>query len=205
MILIGITGGIGSGKSVVCSQFEKFGIQVFYADQVARMIPRLYPEILDEISAEFGEQSVSRSTKTLNAKKIAEIVFVDEKKLRHLNSIIHPLVFRELDRWKSSIPKETQYAIVEAALIFETGMDEMVDYVLGVSADEQTRIQRVIDRDKISIDEISARMKNQITVEELEQFSDFLLKNNGTISDLVPSVSFYHTLFLTLQKRNETL
>ncbi|MFA6539968.1 MAG: dephospho-CoA kinase [Bacteroidota bacterium] len=205
MILIGVTGGIGSGKSVVCSQFEKFGIQVFYADQVAKKIPRLYPEILDEVSDEFGEQTVLRSTKTLNTEKIAEIVFFDKQKLHQLNTIIHPFVFRELNRWTSTITKDTRYAIVEAALIFESGMDELVDYVLGITADEKIRIQRVLERDNLSVEQITARIKNQITVEELEQFSDFLLKNNGTISDLFTTVSFYHTLFLTLQKRNETL
>ncbi len=205
MISIGVTGGIGSGKSVVCSLFEKLHVPVFYADLVAKQIPQIYPEVLTQLVKFFGAESVDLSSKSINSKVMAEIVFTEQEKLLQLNSIIHPYVFKEFDRWKSSKESSAKYVLIEAALIFESGMDEILDYVLAVTADDKLRIKRIVERDHLSADQIKARMLSQLSTEELEQSADFIVKNDGSRDELSSQINFYHTLFSILQKRNEEL
>lgn len=200
MICIGVTGGIGSGKSTVCSQFEQKGIPVFYADAVARTIAD--GEALNEIVSEFGPE-VLTITKVLDRKKLGNIVFNDPSKLDRLNSIIHPRVFEAFEQWKSTLPAATKYALVEAALMFESGMFELLHYVLAVLADEQIRIARVVSRDSVTEEQVKARIKNQISLEQLLELSDFQINNNSAPSDLMPKINFFHTIFSNLQPPKE--
>ncbi|MFA5833120.1 MAG: dephospho-CoA kinase [Bacteroidota bacterium] len=195
MIFIGVTGGIGSGKSTVCSLFEKKGTPVFYADVIAKEISEGIG--LNEIVKEFGEQ-VLDSSKRLNRKKLAEIVFKDPQQLEKLNAIIHPKVFKSFNHWKQQNFPNAKFALVEAALMFESGMFELVHYNLAVVTDESMRIQRVSARDHSSEEDITVRMKNQISTEELLELSDFQIQNNGSLSDLTEKVNFFFTLFSTL-------
>ena len=203
MIFIGVTGGIGSGKSLVCSLFEKKNIPVFYADIIAKEITDNDLLVRQEIVDSFGSEVLDSSTKKINRKKLAEIVFADESKIDKLNSIIHPRVFDKFEEWKATIPKTSHYALVEAALMFESEMDELLDYVLAVTADEKVRIARVKERDKSTEDQIQSRMKFQITAEELLELSDFVLQNNGTKEELVSQINFFDILFSTLTERKE--
>lgn len=200
MICIGVTGGIGSGKSVVCSLFEQKGIPVFSADAAAKAIAD--GEALEQIVDAFGLEILS-SPSVLDRQKLASIVFNDPQKLELLNSIIHPRVFTAFKDWKSGLPQSTRYALVEAALMFESGMFELLEYVLAVIADEQIRISRVIARDNVSADLVKDRIRNQISLEQLLELSDFQINNNSTPSDLIPKVHFFHTIFSTLQPPKE--
>jgi dephospho-CoA kinase len=200
MIFIGVTGGIGSGKSTVCSLFEQKGIPVFYADAVAKVIAE--GEALSEIVTEFGPEILS-GPRVLDRMKLGSIVFNDPSKLEILNSIIHPRVFDAFEQWKSTLPAATKYALVEAALMFESGMFELLHYVLGVLADDQIRIARVVSRDSVTEEQVKARIRNQISLEQLLELSDFQINNNSAPSDLTPKINFFHTIFSNLQPPKE--
>lgn len=202
MIFIGVTGGIGSGKSTVCSLFEKKGIPIFFADDVAKEIIDTNSKVLNEIREVFGNEILDSSNR-LNRKALAEIVFSDKKLLEQLNAIVHPKVFEEYEQWKKQVSTKNKYILVESALLFESGMFELVDYALAVLAEEGKRVQRVVLRDSISENKAFARMRNQISTEELLELSDFQIQNNGSINDLTARVNFFHTLFSTLNPSKE--
>ena len=197
MIFIGVTGGIGSGKSTVCSLFEKKGVPVFFADIVAKEIIDSNSTVFQEIVDLFGNQVVDSSNK-FNRKILAEIVFKDDKQLDKLNAIVHPKVFEAFEQWKKQLSNNGNYALVESALLFESGMFELVDYALAVLADEKERIRRVAIRDSVRDEQVTARMKQQISTEELLELSDFQIQNNGTVHDLTSKINFFHALFSTL-------
>lgn len=202
MVFIGVTGGIGSGKSTVCSLFEKKGISIFFADIIAKRIIDSNSQVLNEIKDVFGNQVLDTSHR-LNRKLLAEIVFSDKKLLEKLNAIVHPRVFEEYEQWKTQLSINTKYVLVESALLFESGMFELVDYAMAVLAEEAVRVQRVVLRDSISENKVFARMKHQISTEELLELSDFQIQNNGSIIDLTAKVNFFHTLFSTLNPSKE--
>lgn len=201
MIFIGITGGIGSGKSFVCSSFEKKKIPVFHADEIARKISDR-PEVKNEIVQSFSD-SILTADNNIDRKKLASIVFLEHDKLQRLNSILHPKVFVEFNHWKKSLPNITHYAIAEAALMFESGMDEQLDYILSVIADDDTRIKRVMDRDHVNRESVHSRMQHQLPSQELIERSDFVLYNNATVEDIQKQITFFHTLFSALSQRKE--
>ena len=200
MICIGVTGGIGSGKSTVCALFEKKSVPIFYADKVANDISET--SAFQEISDEFGEMIVDRKG-ALDRKRLAEIVFHDRGAMEKLNSIIHPRVFEEFHRWKKQDLGTARYGLIEAAVLFESGMFELMDYVLAIIANDEIRIRRVIDRDKTTDEQVMARIKNQISLEELLELSDFQLSNSGTLSETGAKVDFFHILFSTLKTPKE--
>ncbi len=202
MIFIGITGGIGSGKSTVCSLFEKKGIPIFFADSVAKNIVDFNSAVLEEIVDLFGERVLNSSNK-LDRKILAEIVFNDVELLNKLNEIVHPRVFDAFEQWRAKYSTKGSYAIVESALLFESGMFELLDYVLAVLTDANERIKRVSARDSVQAEQVIARMKHQISAEELLELSDFQIQNNGTMDDLSSKVNFFHILFSTLTSPKE--
>lgn len=202
MIFIGVTGGIGSGKSTVCSLFEKKGIPIFYADNVAKDIVNSDSTILQEIIDLFGNRVLDSSNK-LDRKILSEIVFKDEELLDSLNEIVHPRVFEAFEQWKMSLSENNVYVLVESALLFQSGMFELVDYALAVLADEDIQIKRVAIRNSVSEELVKIRMKHQISTEELLELSDFQIQNNGTIDDLTSKVNFFHSLFSTLTPSKE--
>ncbi len=201
MIFIGVTGGIGSGKSTVCSLFEEKKISIFYADTISKEIIDNDTSVHQKIVKEFGKQVVL-SNERIDRKKLAQIVFGSDEQIQKLNEIVHPRVFEEFTRWKKK-PGNGPYALVEAALIFESGMAEFIDYVLAVIADDDERIRRVVERDSTTKESIKARMRHQLSNEELLELSDFQIQNNGTINELTTNVNFFHTLFSTLTSRKE--
>jgi dephospho-CoA kinase len=161
MIKIGITGGIGSGKTIVCSIFEKLGVPVFYADTVAKEIMVTDPVLREGIINTFGKDSYEASGK-LNNKYIANIVFNDQQELAKLNGLVHPAVFRAFDSWQQSISADVPYALKEAALLFESGSYQMCDKSILVTAPAEVRIQRVMERDEVTRAQVEARMDKQL-------------------------------------------
>ena len=162
MIRVGLTGGIGSGKSTVAQIFEVLGIPVFYADDEAKKILNEDEELKEQIVKNFGGESYVDGK--LNRSYIASIVFNDKSKLEILNSLTHPATFKHGDEWMNK--QTTPYAIHEAALVFEANVKERLDYVIGVFSPEELRIKRVMERDGITRDEVMKRIKRQMNEDE---------------------------------------
>ena len=194
MLKIGITGGIGSGKTTVCKVFETLGIPVFYADTVAKTIMVTDPLLVEGVKTAFGSLSYFEDGK-LNNKHIAVIVFNDANRLAELNSLVHPAVFRAFDQWLSLLPGNPPYILKEAALLFESDSYKMCDKSLLVIAPHQVKLDRVIARDAVTADQVSARMAKQFTDEQKLKLADFVLYNDETLS-VIAQVMELHQQFL---------
>ncbi len=200
MLKIGITGGIGSGKTTVCKVFELLGIPVFYADHVAKSIMQTDLQLKNEILIAFGPQSYSIDG-LLNRSYISSIVFKDELQLRRLNSIVHPAVFRAFDQWIAN-HSDAPYVLKEAALLFESESYKMCDLSILVISPEDIRIRRVIARDHIIKDEIMLRMKRQFTDEQKMKFADQVLINDESCL-LIPQILLLHQQFLKISGNHD--
>lgn len=171
--IIGLTGGIGSGKTTIANYFNSLGIPVYISDDQAKKISE-QPEIINKITAVFGT-SILENNK-INRKKLGSIVFNNQEQLQKLNQIIHPAVKKHFDNWIIE-HKNHKILIKEAAILFESGAYKLCDSVISVVAPLETRILRVMNRDKISRDEALSRIKNQWTDEQRIQKSNFIIQN----------------------------
>ncbi|HEX5653154.1 MAG TPA: dephospho-CoA kinase [Chitinophagaceae bacterium] len=174
MLRIGLTGGIGSGKSTVAGIFKVLGIPVYMADDATRQLMNDDHELKKAILHEFGEQSYTDGR--LNRSYLASIVFNDPARLDRLNALTHPVTIRHANEWM--LQQKAPYVIKEAALIFESGSGENLDYIIGVYAPRTIRIKRVMDRDGISREEVIKRMNRQIDEELKMKLCDFVLVND---------------------------
>lgn len=181
MIKVGLTGNIGSGKTIVCKVFETMGVPVFYADMVARALLEEYG-IASTIAHKFGN-SVLTSDGKVSRVALASVVFNDEESLKQLNQIIHPLVREKFDQWASA-HRNFPYIIQEAAILVETGLYKNFDKLIVVSAPQSLRIQRVIERDNVLESDVLARGSNQYPQELLEEKADFIIVNDGNLAVL---------------------
>ena len=196
MLKVGITGGIGSGKTTVCRIFETLGVPVFYADTVAKEIMVKDPILIKGIIDTFGPESYVDAGK-LNNKYIAGIVFNNESELHKLNALVHPAVFRAYDAWSAALPAHTPYTLKEAALLFESGSYELSHKKILVTAPEALKISRVMQRDQVTADQVRARMDKQWPDEQKALLSDYLIYNQETNS-VIDQVLELHQLFLNL-------
>ena len=174
MLRIGLTGGIGSGKSTVAQIFEVLGIPVYYADKETRRIMNADPELKKKIIKNFGEESYKNGE--LNRGYISSIIFNDNGKLDLLNSLVHPETIKDSESWMTK--QTTPYAIHEAALIFEAGVAERLDYVIGVSAPFPLRLKRAMERNNVPREEVINRMNKQIEEEIKMKLCDFIIIND---------------------------
>ncbi len=172
--IIGLTGGIGSGKSTIAKFFSELGTPVYIADSEAKKIMD-YPETIREVQAIFDENVIDKNQK-LDRKKIASIVFNNPEKLKELNTVIHPKVNEDFKNWLEQYKAYT-YIIKEVAIIFETQSEKQFDKIILVTAPEKLRIERVIKRDNVSEKEVLERMKNQLSDTEKIAKSDFVITN----------------------------
>jgi dephospho-CoA kinase len=198
MLKIGITGGIGSGKTTVCRVFELLGIPIFYADTAAKLIMNTDPVLKEEILKTFGEKSYSMDG-VLNRTHLSSIVFNNESELNKLNALVHPAVFRAFDKWLA-IHHDAPYIIKEAALLFETKSYTMCDLSVLVVSPEASRVRRVIARDGISQDEIVLRMKRQFSDEQKMKLADYILFNDEN-QLLIPQILELDQQFITIGKQ----
>ena len=175
MLKIGITGGIGSGKSTVCRVFSVMGIPVFEADKVARKLMDTDEEIHEKLVRLFGA-AVYLPDQTVNRKYLAGIVFKDPSLLTKLNEIVHPVVRKTFFDWCEK--QESPYIIHEAAILFESGFYKMMDKTITVVTSEEERIRRVMKRDGITMELVKERIKNQWSDEERIKLADFVIGNN---------------------------
>lgn len=191
MLKVGITGGIGSGKTTVCQIFERLGVPVYYADQRAKELMEDDKQLVADIRSEFGEDIYDTEGK-LQRKKLAEIVFNDEEKLVKLNSLVHPAVFKDNQSWNEVLAKKGYpYTLKEAALLVETGSYLTLDKLIVVSAPEEDRIKRVMERDQATREQVVARIKAQMPEEQKVKYADYIIYNDA-IMDLVPQVTKIH-------------
>jgi len=185
MLKIGITGGIGCGKSEVCRLLKKAGIPIIHADEVAKFIMNNNESIKKQIKQVFGENSYL-SDGRLNSKKIAEIIFNDETAKKRIEKIVHPLVIKYhrqvLQRWEKS--GQHKIAGVEAALIYEAGSDVLYDCIIVVSSSRENMLARLMKRDRLSEEEVQKRMAAQMPIAEKIKRADYVINNDGTLEDL---------------------
>ena len=192
MIRLGLTGGIGSGKSTVARIFEVLGIPVYYADAASRRLMNEDQQLVNDITRHFGEKSYIDGK--LNRAYIASIVFNDPEKLTLLNAISHPATIADANNW---IKQQTApYIIKEAALIFESGSAEHLDAVIGVYAPAPLRIRRTMDRDHVTQEEVKKRMERQIDEELKMKLCDYVIVNDEQ-QLVVPQVMALHEKFIT--------
>jgi len=174
MLRIGLTGGIGSGKTTVAKIFEKLGIPVYYADDSAKRLMNTDAGLKASIIKNFGEAAYKEGE--LDRKYLAGIVFNDKEKLERLNSLTHPVTITDAEHW---IKKQTSpYIIKEAALLFESGAARYLDHVIGVYAPQHIRVKRIMDRDGLSVEEVMKRINRQIDEEIKIKLCDFVIINN---------------------------
>ncbi len=174
MITIGITGGIGSGKSTVCKVFKMLGIPIFEADVVAKELINSNSEIKTELIRLFGE-SIYTPNNGVDRKKLASIIFNDNLQLAKVNKLVHPVVRNEYTNWVER--QSTPYVIHEAAILFESGFYKMMDFTILVSAPENQRIERVIKRDRALENQVKERIAKQWTDEQKRKLATIEIKN----------------------------
>ena len=173
--IIGLTGGIGSGKTTVARYFEQLGVPVYIADDEARKLMEL-PETIESVSQAFGSAIIANGQ--IDRKKLADTVFNNPEKLQQLNQIIHPLVAQHFSQWLSE-QSDCPYVIKEAAILFESGSYRDCDAVISVTAPLQTRIERVISRDDTTAEAVRKRIENQWSDEQRIRKSDYIITNTN--------------------------
>lgn len=198
MILkVGITGGIGSGKSTVAKMFEILGIPVYYADDAAKKLMNESIILKEQLVAVFGKEIYSNDQ--LNRQILSALVFNDKEKLALLISIVHPATIADATEWMNK--QTAPYAIKEAALLFESGSAKQLDKVIGVFAPAPLRIKRVMQRDNINEEAVLARLSKQMNEAEKMRLCDYVINNNE--QDLViPQIMQIHETLLGFELLN---
>ncbi len=199
---IGVTGGIGSGKSTVCKIFAQLGIPVYYADDAAKWLMQNDTALINSIQQLFGKDIYTKEQQ-LNRPKLAQIVFNDPTALKELEKLVHPAVHRHSKQWFEQ-QKNVPYTLKEAALIFESGSYKQLDAVITVFAPEALRIQRIQKRDKANVQQIKARMKQQLSDEEKIKLADYVIYNDEE-KMLIPQVLHLHNTFLNKKNKHTLL
>ncbi len=195
MLKIGITGGIGSGKTTVAKIFEVLGIPVYYADDKAKRLMNQAGELKEHIKKYFGDSVYDGAE--LNRKLLADIVFASPEKLQLLNNLVHPATLKDAADWMKA--QTTPYCIKEAALVFESGAHQQLDHVIGVTAPAPLRMLRTILRDGITKEEVIARMDKQLDDTIKMKLCDFVIHNDEQ-EMLLPKVLALHKKLLLLSE-----
>lgn len=196
MLKIGVTGGIGSGKTTVCKVFEVLNVPVFYADDAAKSVMNSDVNLITALKAEFGDKIYSQEG-LLDRKALAALVFNNQQALKKLNSLVHPAAiqaFKDWTEWQAS-----PYVIKEAAILFESGSYKDCDYTVLVYTPEDLRIKRVLKRDGVTEEQVRARIEKQMPEEEKKKLADFTIVNDGKEA-LLPQVLKLHGYFLDCSK-----
>jgi len=192
---LGITGGIGSGKTSVCRVFNVLGIPVFSADTEASTIMDSDNTIIRRINSIAGKD-LYKSGK-LDRMELANLIFNDNTLLEKVNSLIHPVVFDHFSVWEKE--QDAQYVIIEAAILFESGAAKLVNRIVTIAAPVEERIERVVSRNKLSRDQIIERMKNQMDDETRCRLSDYVIQNSEN-DMIIPAVLKIHEDILNFIK-----
>lgn len=197
MLRVGLTGGIGSGKTTVAKIFEVLNVPVYYADDAARRLMNDNNSLRAKIVKQFGDEIYERNQ--LNRSLLASIVFKDPSKLQLLNELVHPITIADAEQWMKNPLNETEqklpYAIKEAALIFESNAHLKLDYVIGVHSPYRLRLSRAMKRDNLSKDEVEIRMSRQMDETKKMNLCNFIITNDE-VELLIPQVIEIHKKLL---------
>ena len=196
MFKLGLTGGIGSGKTLVCEIFEKLGVPVYYADSAARDLMNRDAELMAGIRQMFGDEAYG--TDGLDRQYMAARVFGNHEKLKGLNQLVHPAVRKDFIKWAER-QEGSPYVIEEAAILFESGASEGMDLSVLVYAPEELRISRVMKRDGIQREAVLKRMEHQLSEEKKKEMADHVLVNDGK-QMILPQVIDLHNDILKRRK-----
>jgi dephospho-CoA kinase len=194
MLKVAITGGIGSGKSLVCQVFKTLGIPIFDADAVSNQLVEHDATLKTAITELFGKEAYKNNI--YNRKYIAHIVFNQAEKLKALNELIHPKAIEAAKQWFEK--QQTPYAIKEAAILFESKAEQDIDIIIGVTAPEQIRIERVMQRIGCSKDEVIKRMQQQMPEDEKMKKCNYIIHNDN-VTALIPQVLQIHEKLLNFK------
>lgn len=193
MIRIGITGGIGSGKSVVCNILRLYNIAVFDADREAKILNNSSNIIRKKLINHFGKDLYTENK--LNRKKFAELIFNNEDNLKIANSIIHPEVANSFIKW-SQQHSSSNIVAIESAILIEAGFKKHIDILITVYTPEELRVKRVVNRDNMRVENIKARINNQMSEEEKIKFSDYTILNDNSHSLILQVSEIIKSLYL---------
>ena len=200
MLSVGLTGGIGAGKSICCAIFKFLGVPVYESDVEAKRLMIEDPELKKSIISTFGRDSYMEDG-SLNRAYLANTIFNNEPLLKKMNSLVHPAVRRDFVRWVGD-HIEYPYIIQESALIFEIGLDKFYDRVIIVYAEKEVRIDRVMKRDGVDKNAVVARMDKQGDQEEHAAKADFVIYNNGDKS-LINQVNEIHRALISISNSKD--
>lgn len=178
-LFLGITGGIGSGKSLVCRMFAALGVPVFYADIQAKILMDRNADIRQSLIKWYGPD-IYDNRGSLNRQRLGEIIFQQPAERQRVNNLVHPLVGQAFRQWASQ--QATPYVIEEAAILFESGAHQQMDAVALVFAPEEMRIQRVMQRDNLTREQVLHRIRSQMPEEEKRKRADFVIMNDNQAS-----------------------
>jgi len=194
MVIVGVTGGIGSGKTTVCREWEKFGAYVFYADDEAKKLMVSNNDVIKQIKKTFGEDSYHEDG-SLNKPHLIREAF-DTGRVEELNRIVHPAVGEVFEKaCRFAEKKGCKVAVKEAALLLNNGRPGILDKVVIVSGDENIRLKRVMKRDQSTSSKIRKRMDHQPDFDKKHHLADFIIYNNGTLPDLKKKAeNVYHRI-----------
>ena len=192
---IGITGGIGSGKSLAAKYFESLGYKVIYADKVAKELYANNKQLINKLVKAFGNGILDENG-NLSRQNARRIIFSSKKNIKRVNSIVHPFVFREMDKIYSAI--KDRIVFFEAAIMFESGSYKRMNYVILVYANKEIRIKRIIQRDNIKRVAILKLMKLQLDEREKLKRADFVIRNNSGTADLKKEIIAFNKILIAL-------
>ncbi|MRJ08434.1 dephospho-CoA kinase [Ornithobacterium rhinotracheale] len=191
MKIIGITGGIGSGKSTVAKFIAEAGFPVYNSDQRAKDLYEESPEIKQQLIEWYGENIYTQNS--LNRKKLAEIIFSNETELKRINALMHPAVANDFKQWKNA--QKSDFVFKETAILFESGAYKDCDFVLTISAPIENRIERATQRDQAAAESIIKRIEKQMTDQERESLADYTIDNKGNLVEFKnKTLDFLHKL-----------
>lgn len=196
MLRVGLTGGIGSGKSAASNIFAEQGAFIFDSDAEAKQLLETNTEVQQELIAEFSTDIIGADG-NIDRKKLARVGLQDEDHQLRLNAIVHPYVFNRIDKAFEQVSQSKKYSlfIVDGALIYESGYDQHLDYVIVVTALYRHRLERALQRGNLTRDEILKRMDLQWSEEEKLRMADFVIHNDGGLEELKKQVlDIYHQL-----------
>lgn len=203
MIKVGITGGIGSGKSTVCKIFETMGIPVYYADDRAKTIMTANKEVKQKIINLFGPNAYFRNGR-LNRSLLSQTIFNKPEMREALNNIVHPAVLADGRTWQAN--QTSAITLKEAALLIQSGSYKELDYLILVTCPEEIRIRRVMKRSRMTKEDVVSRIKSQLSEEEMKTYADWIIVNDGSQSLIQQALELYKKLLKVAtenKKRNQ--
>ncbi len=202
MLKVGITGGMGSGKSTVCNILKNLGVPVFSSDDVGKMLLNNDDYLKSQIKKKF-DSDMYTSSGTIDRERMARLVFNNPDELKKLNELVHPRVKAEFDSWCKKNEKKP-YVVKEAAILFETDQHKELDKMVTVFCPKEERIRRIIKRDEVTKESVEKRMLHQYSDAERNALADFIIMNDGN-EELLPQVKELHELLLNEYTRDKAL